>query len=60
MTRLLFKQIYSCTEPNRTQSNRLSSIGSEFELTKLVFDLVRLPNSIKFNPWFEFDFRAFD
>ena len=43
-------------EVNRAQSNGLSSIGSEIELTQeSVFDFVRLPNSIELNPRIEFD-----
>ena len=58
-------RLSSVSKLNRRQSNGLSSICSEIELTEsLVFDFVRLPNSIKLNPRIErsteFDFRAFD
>ena len=47
------------TEPvelNPLNCARLSSICSEIELTEsLVFDFVRLPNSIVLNPRIEFD-----
>ena len=56
----------SVSEPNRTQSDglssiefdffRLNSICSEIELTEsLVFDFIRVPNSIELNPQIEFD-----
>ena len=54
-------RLSSVSELNQTQSDGLSSICSEIELTEsLVFDFVRLPNSIELNPRIEFDFRTFD
>ena len=54
---------FSC----QIQSNNLMDlvrfclICLEIKLVQsLVFDLVRLLNSIKLNPWIEFDFRTFD
>ena len=45
---MIFVEVISITESNRTQSNGLSSIGFDvFDLVRL--ELVRLPSSIELN-----------
>ena len=52
----IYARVVDVSEIERVRFVRLNSICSEIKLTEsVVFDFVRLPNSIELNPRIEFD-----